>query len=628
MYWDVDASTRIMENSGGDGWQFGSGYHTPLWIFTEVSIGDLISVAVDAEGEHLFQVTGETIYELPGIGPIGVFILEDLTVPGGVAMYEQGSGILISGQFYYSGGDGLYTLNYVESNVGLNFTVDHELSVSLDIPNIYDILNSYTINATVTNYGSNDEYNVDLFLYLEGIAVASTTISNLPVGANETVSYNWTPIEYGFYNFTAYTPILPDEAFINNNYVTEIIALYNITLFDGMYIHHNLTDYNIGTSTSNIIYSYNSARMFDVSWNLVFETIYIWDNWQVDFTSREISGNTIYFYDYTHTPFWIFTNVSLGDHVLISSIWDGDHIFEVSDELVYDLSGFGLVDVWVLQDLAYSNATVWYEKSTGILLNGTFYYQGGFNYIIFDFIDTNVEFSHTVAPGAFDLTTDANIPFDEDGMFNLMWPESVGANNYSVYQHSSYITVINDSLITLLEDTTDLQLHLDGYSDGTYYFIIVAENDYGDTKSNCIEVTVDIPHPPEEFDLSTDADTPNDGDGAFNLFWTESIGANDYSVYQHSSYITVINGSLTPLAEEITEQELPLSGYSNGRYFFIIVAYNDIGETLSNCISVMIFYEGGGGEIPGYELLFIIGTLGIALILLKKRISKKIKNNY
>ncbi|MFW9872918.1 MAG: Ser-Thr-rich GPI-anchored membrane family protein [Candidatus Thorarchaeota archaeon] len=164
-------------------------------------------------------------------------------------------------------------------------------------------------------------------------------------------------------------------------------------LFDGMYILHNLTDVGIDIYSSNITYTYNSGSFFDVLWTLTFGT----DAWQVDSNNREISGSTsMYFSDFSHSPFWIFPNASLGDNILISSIWFGDRTFEVINDLTYELSGYGLVDVWILQDLADPTAVAWYEKSTGILLNGTFYYSGGNNYLIFDFIDTNVAFTYAV----------------------------------------------------------------------------------------------------------------------------------------------------------------------------------------------------------------------------------------
>lgn len=125
----------------------------------------------------------------------------------------------------------------------------------------------------------------------------------------------------------------------------EIHAMTNIS---GMYITHNLFDYNIAMYSSNISYTYNSGSIYDVLWTGTFGG----DTWQVNTSTREIIGSSsIYFSDFTHTPFWIFTDVSLSDTILISSIWDVDHTFEISDELVYNLTSFGLIEVWVLQDL-------------------------------------------------------------------------------------------------------------------------------------------------------------------------------------------------------------------------------------------------------------------------------------
>ena len=102
---------------------------------------------------------------------------------------------------------------------------------------------------------------------------------------------------------------------------------------------------------------------------------------------------------------------------------------------------------------------------------------------------------YRATPDPFSLSSDAGSP-DDDGIFTLNWDLADGADNYSVYQHSGYITEINESLILLAEEITDLNLALNGYSEGTYYFIVVAHNEYGDTLSNCIQVVVDIPVPP------------------------------------------------------------------------------------------------------------------------------------
>ena len=84
--------------------------------------------------------------------------------------------------------------------------------------------------------------------------------------------------------------------------------------------------------------------------------------------------------------------------------------------------------------------------------------------------------------------------------------------------------------------------------------------------------------------------------------------------------ITEINGNLTLLADEITDLELQLSGYESGVFYFIVVAHNEYGDTLSNCISVTVQKP----VVPGYDLLVIIGITSIAIVLLKKKKIRKI----
>jgi len=204
-------------------------------------------------------------------------------------------------------------------------------------------------------------------------------------------------ISCAMFSLMGVAPILSDKTNEMDDAKNTLRSSVSSPIFDGMYLHHNLTDVGYDIYNSNVSYTYISGNLYDVVWSLAS-----WfDYWQVDSSTREIlSSISTYFYDFTHTPFWIFTNVSLGDTVLISSIWDGDHTFEVTDELIHELPGYGPVGVWVLQDLADPAAVVWYEKSTGILLNGTFYYNGGNNYIIYDFIDTNIIFNIISGPVA------------------------------------------------------------------------------------------------------------------------------------------------------------------------------------------------------------------------------------
>ncbi len=622
MYWDVDARTRLMENSGGDGWQFGNSYHTPVWIFTEVSVGDMLFIAVDAEGDHLFEVTGESYYLLPSFGLVEVWILEDLSNPGGVALYEKTTGILLNGSFSFSGGTSSYMLEFVDSNVVFSY-MDHELTVSLEVPTFCENGTTYKIETTVTNFGLSDESNVDLFLYLDNVLINSTTISTLLAGENISITYSWTPLAYNTYNFTAYSPHVIGEDYIVNNLISKFVTVSMVVFYDdfenGLSKWESITGLwhltNDGSSWTNPCNSPTHSMWFGDEAIGTYDTGF---REMGNFTSIPInlsgySDAKLEFYHWREGE---------------GSGWDESFVFISPNGTEWDLlyqSDAVYIGPW-------EKITVDISAYIGMVI------QIKFHFDTYDSISNNYRgwliddiliYSSGiyVPPGVFDLTTNANTPLDEDGMFDLMWTESFGALSYTVYEYSRYITIINGTLTSLIEDTTTLQLHLEGYSDGTYYFIVVAENDYYATKSNCIEVNVYIQQPPEPFTLNTDADTPYDSDGAFNLSWTESSGAVNYSVYQHSHSITEINGSLIILTEEITERELPLSGYSNGIYYFIVVACNEYGDTRSNCISVIILYEGGGG-IPGFDLLFIIGTIGITLIMLKEIISKKVTNNY
>ena len=121
--------------------------------------------------------------------------------------------------------------------------------------------------------------------------------------------------------------------------------------------------------------------------------------------------------------------------------------------------------------------------------------------------------------------------------------------------------------------------------------------------------------PPGSFNLNSNAGTP-DNDGNFTLTWTSSSGANNYSIYQYSSFITEINDSLTLLEEEIDALSLPLTGYSNGSYHFIVVAFNNFGNTTSNNLKIDIEIppdeqeDGGNGPyIPGYNLMILISAI-------------------
>jgi len=521
-----------------------------------------------------------------------------------------------------------------EGNAIISYPImDHELSVSLEVPTNPDISQTYMVNATVNNAGSNIETNVDLFLYLDSVLVNSTTISTLPIGASETINFAWMPTEYRTYNFTAYAPPVPSESFIDNNIATNLITIdflqnYIMTIDYG----YNWIEASGGTELilSDDGYATIALPFNFQFYNDTFSTIYLGANGYLSFTDSSPS-------DYSNDPI---PSGDLDNYYLIAPFWDdlypptGGHIYYqsfgtywVAEWLgIYHINGPTLLGSF--QVVLYESGEIIFNYDYLSYTSGGYtcglnlgadvqYYNSyqGLNDLTNNFA---ILFSYTVPPSNFELSTNAGTP-DDNGNFDLTWESAAGAVSYSVYEYSSYITEINGSLTLLGAGITDLSLALSGYTDGAYYFIAVAHNAYGDTLSNCIEVNVQVGTPPGNFVLSSNAGTPDDN-GNFDLTWTSADGALTYSVYRYSSYITEINGSLTLLGDGITDLSLALSGYTDGTYYFIAVAHNAYGNTLSNCIVVTVQIQG----IPGYNLYFIFGAIGIvSAITIRKRRKKR-----
>ncbi|MHA1671027.1 MAG: DUF4350 domain-containing protein [Promethearchaeota archaeon] len=134
---------------------------------------------------------------------------------------------------------------------------------------------------------------------------------------------------------------------------------------------------------------------------------------------------------------------------------------------------------------------------------------------------------------------------------------------------------------------------------------------------------------PKAFSLSSDADAPDD-DGMFNITWTVSSEATEYNIYQHSSFITELTGAETLIGGGVTTNSHPLTGLTNGTYYYIIESTNDYGNTLSNCIEVKVEIPPSPpnpgpppGGIPGYELISLISTMLIIMGVLTLALKKK-----
>ncbi|MFX1371881.1 MAG: hypothetical protein ACFFCE_08480 [Promethearchaeota archaeon] len=156
-------------------------------------------------------------------------------------------------------------------------------------------------------------------------------------------------------------------------------------IFDGLYANYT---YDFGlTYSHDYSYAHYSGDLYNVTLRVPEYDAMV--SWFENIQTRLISNsNTLAFGDGNHSVIWIFTDVSIGDLIPIVIVGSSDRTFNVTDELTVNYPGFGSLDIWVLEDMIYSTQ-VWYERSTGLLINGTFQRPVG-NPLIFTLTDTNM----------------------------------------------------------------------------------------------------------------------------------------------------------------------------------------------------------------------------------------------
>ncbi|MFX1320376.1 MAG: SBBP repeat-containing protein [Promethearchaeota archaeon] len=236
-------------------------------------------------------------------------------------------------------------------------------------------------------------------------------------------------------------------------------------------------------------------------------------------------------------------------------------------------------------------------------------------------------------PGEFTLNNHTEIP-DTDGIVNFTWSTSEGADNYSVYVHVDFIYDFETQSTLVANNITDTFFLIENLTNGDYYYVIVAYNEVGDIMSNCIQVIVR--RAPDPFILFSDADIPTDDDGTFDIIWTRSEYALNYTIFISNYTITTFNSSVKSFYNFTPPFEWPyyrysVSGWGNGTYFFIVVAYNEFGNYTTGCLKIIVLipYTPSNGTTDGknvYEwipitipYIIITGLLGVLILVYYKR---------
>jgi len=166
--------------------------------------------------------------------------------------FKYGAGLMVaSGQTLEWAYELGYTLMLENSLLNPVYKYKHELVAFLDAPIFLIPGGSSLLNATVINYGSSNETNVDLQILINRGIVDSVVIPEIATDALYTHSYFWTPTKEGIYNITAYTPPSSGEKVAVNNGASEIVNVRNIkhVLFDQTHGTDNIACYNMWVAT-------------------------------------------------------------------------------------------------------------------------------------------------------------------------------------------------------------------------------------------------------------------------------------------------------------------------------------------------------------------------------------------
>ncbi|MFX1569986.1 MAG: hypothetical protein ACFFCV_16650 [Promethearchaeota archaeon] len=350
-----------------------------------------------------------------------------------------------------------------------------------------------------------------------------------------------------------------------------------------------------GTTTTDLQYwSDSMASMYDsITYNpghIIFRNTTA--NKELNMIFNETTGIFKYFGGYYYMGDWVYMSMY---QEFIQNLNTGTNNFVLLDNYDMDSTVTVNIDVQVgstTPDFIY--ALLPYNPIGISLPNGT-------ALLYLDHKITN----YTVIDGNVTMTVQfpSSIHFSIDTIYFWVW--NVSSTSQWILPTQTIIYNYGSNSITIEFPITE-----------PYYELYAVSVEYG---------------PPSSSTLSSDAGVPTDDDGDFTLTWDAATGAVSYSVYEYSKFITEINGSLTSLATDITSLSHSLTGYTNGTYYFIVVAHNSAGDTLTNCISVEVAIppepptDGGGTPpIPGYDLFFLaLAMITVSTIAVKKVRKKK-----
>ncbi|RPI14895.1 MAG: T9SS C-terminal target domain-containing protein [Ignavibacteriae bacterium] len=136
----------------------------------------------------------------------------------------------------------------IYSQTNPDYTHDISAGPFIRLPAVFKNSTQYAIKAKVTNLGTSAETGVPVRFYINNIYANSTT-KNLTAGQIDSVSFNWTTPDTGYFNIKIITVLAADEYRINDTVKATVYV------YPGTYLHC------IGTESFAIGYPFYTYYM-------------------------------------------------------------------------------------------------------------------------------------------------------------------------------------------------------------------------------------------------------------------------------------------------------------------------------------------------------------------------------
>jgi len=220
-------------------------------------------------------------------------------------------------------------------------------------------------------------------------------------------------------------------------------------------------------------------------------------------------------------------------------------------------------------------------------------------------------YSSSYSQGATDM---AILKFYQNG--TLMWNKTWGGsdpdaaygiaidsnNNYYIVGYTeSYGGADRTACIVKYNSTGIFQWYKlwDNELEDLFYSICINSSNYlfiiGITERTITDINIVITHyspRPDNFQLISNARNL-DPEGNFTLSWSESLDAENYTVYHDDVYISALDGSQDVIINGNTNRSIEIKKLAQGIHYYIVEAVNSYGNTTSNCIKIEILYPPG-----------------------------------